>query len=198
MLDHRLSPYEIPCDMYDPQAGRYFDDPRVTSYIIPWVEDESTAQGARGLLSPAWLAGERLLFTSSTSPPPRSNMTSSRRPRPKSRKIDPKLKIVSPFFKKPRLPSRQDRLPGPRRRDQYLVPRDPLLRPRRDGPPAKKAGGEAWWYVCCQPLKPYTNLMGRLGRPPATVCSSGSRKKYHVTGFLYWMANWWGPRQGHA
>lgn len=39
LVEHRISPYEIPVDILDPAAAKYLDDPRLTSFMIPYRED---------------------------------------------------------------------------------------------------------------------------------------------------------------
>jgi hypothetical protein len=58
LVEHRLSPYSIPVDIYSKDAGRFLDDPRVTFFVIPmdwgagknskiWNDDEMTRLSQR-------------------------------------------------------------------------------------------------------------------------------------------------------
>ena len=62
LVEHRLSPYSIPVDVLSDEAGEYLDDPRVTSFILPYSDDAERCAGGwsgRG----AGLAGEGLLLS---------------------------------------------------------------------------------------------------------------------------------------
>ena len=45
LVDHRISPYEIPVDILDPDAGRFLDDPGLTSFLDPVPGGLGLAEG---------------------------------------------------------------------------------------------------------------------------------------------------------
>ena len=44
LVEHRLSPYHIPVDIYSSEAHRFLDDPRVTFFVAPvgWGSDKNS------------------------------------------------------------------------------------------------------------------------------------------------------------
>ncbi|MDR2686875.1 MAG: hypothetical protein LBB75_03920, partial [Oscillospiraceae bacterium] len=44
LLDHKISAYDLPYDILDPQADAYMGDPRVKSFLIPYPEDDARLQ----------------------------------------------------------------------------------------------------------------------------------------------------------
>lgn len=53
LLEHKISAYNLPVDILSDEADAYMSDPRVTSFIIPYSDDDATLQASRqGLLEP--------------------------------------------------------------------------------------------------------------------------------------------------
>jgi len=77
LLQRRLSPYSLPCDLCSPEAARWLDDPRLTSFVIPVSDDDAEFRRVTAHLRDRdWL--KRASSTSGTSRRPRTTSISSR------------------------------------------------------------------------------------------------------------------------
>ena len=57
LLDHRISPYDIPADLMSKEAVAYLEDPRMTSYRIPYLANDNKLKALVGhLIAGGWFA----------------------------------------------------------------------------------------------------------------------------------------------
>ena len=57
LLDHRISAYNIPVDLMSDAAAKYLNDPRMTSYMIPYPNDDAALRAiVARLVKNGWYA----------------------------------------------------------------------------------------------------------------------------------------------
>ena len=188
LVSYRISPYEIPVDILDPEAARFLDDPRVTSFQIPFRDDLAWVKArVERCRERGWL--DRAYLYPWDEPVTDEQYASLRAAVEKIRSIDPGLRVVSPFYRDAKSgKSAYDALEG-------LVTIwcsvsayfDPARMEEK-----RKEGGEVWWYVCCGPGEPYANLhltmdgMAHRILPWQMVLE-------RIDGLLYWSTTYWNP-----
>jgi hypothetical protein len=190
LVSHRISPYTIPADIFSPSAARYLDDPRVTSFVIPYNDDETQLRKTVDYLrQKGWLA--KGYFYVVDEPVNKDQYARLKEVCEKIHRVDPALKIVAPYFRDPDFDTGKtvyDLLPGSINIwcpvTAYYKP-EPLLA-------RQKLGEEAWWYVCCGPGKPYANFFVDMDGMAHRVLF-WQQKKYGIQGLLYWNTTWWNP-----
>jgi hypothetical protein len=188
LVDHRISPYEIPCDILDPEAGKFLDDPGLTTFTIPYRDDAAWVKArVDRCREKGWL--DRAYFYPWDEPVTDEQYASLRKGVEKIRSIDPKLRIVSPFFRdsaagKPAY----DALDG---LVTIWCSVSAYFNPARMEEKRKK-GEEVWWYVCCGPGSPYANLHLTMDAADHRVLP-WQMYRNRIEGFLYWSTTYWNP-----
>lgn len=188
LLEHRISAYEIPCDILDPEAERYLDDPAVTSFLIPYRDDVAWMRArVERCREKGWL--DRAYLYPRDEPVSEADYASLRACVERIRSIDPKLRIVSPFYRAAADGrSAYDALDGLVTIwcavSAYFEP--PRMEEKR------RKGEEVWWYVCCGPGRPYANLHLTMDAIDHRVLP-WQMFRFRVEGFLYWSTTYWNP-----
>lgn len=190
-LERRLSPYNLPCDLFSPEAARWLDDPRLTSFVIPWSDDEAHLRRVvEHLAGHDWL--RKGFFYVWDEPQTEDDFEKLAHRARRIRGIEPRAPVMVPFNGNPREAtgrSTYDRLDG--LVDQWC----PLSSAVDVEEQARRAGrGEgSWWYVCCVPRQPRANLM--VDWPGAAHRALfWQQKQRGIDGFLYWSATYWDPQ----
>lgn len=190
LVSRRVSPFSLPVDLFSPEAGRYLSDPRLTSFVIPYSDDEAQLRRTvEYLRQGGWL--HKGYFYVVDEPITRAQYDRLRETSEKIRRVDPTLKIISPYYRNPDF-------------DEHKTPFDLLtgyiniwcpntaffhadkLRERQ------QQGEEVWWYVCCGPGKPYANFFVDMDGVAHRVLF-WQQKLHGVQGLLYWNTIWWHP-----
>ncbi|MDW8289565.1 MAG: DUF6067 family protein [Armatimonadota bacterium] len=190
LVSRRVSPFSIPVDIFSPEAGKYLGDPRLTSFVIPYSDDEAQLRRTvEYLRQGGWI--HKGYFYVVDEPITREQYNRLIEVCNRVKKIDPTLKIVSPYYRKPDF-------------DENKTPIDLLtghiniwcaitsffdadrLRERQ------RQGEEVWWYVCCGPGKPYANFFVDMDGVAHRILF-WQQKLYGVQGLLYWNTIWWNP-----
>ncbi len=186
LLDHRISPYEIPVDLLDPEAGKFLDDPRVTSFQIPFRDDLAWVKArVERCREKGWL--ERAYFYPWDEPVTDEQYAALRSGSGKIRSLDPKLRIVSPFYCDAKSgKSAYDALEG---LITIWCSVSAYFKPDRMEE-KRKAGGEVWWYVCCGPGEPYANLHLTMDAMAHRILP-WQMALHRIDGFLYWSTTYW-------
>lgn len=187
LVEHRISPYYIPVDILSPEADKYLNDPRVTTFIINYSDDvEEMRKRVEHARKKGWL--NKAYFYPLDEPVTKEQYDELKRRVEKIKSIDPNLRIVSPFYRGPDFKdeSAYEALDGIINIwcavSSYFDPQKQL---------AKKAKGESsWWYVCCGPGSPYANFHITMDAIDHRILM-WQQKKYQVDGLLYWGANYW-------
>jgi hypothetical protein len=189
-LERRLSPYELPCDLFSPEAARWLDDPRLTSFVIPSSEDDAELRRlVEHLRAHDWL--KKGFFYVWDEPQTEDDFEQLARRARRIREIEPQTAIMVPFNGNPQQAtgrSTYDRLDG--LVDQWC-PLSSVV--DVDEQKARAARGEgSWWYVCCAPQQPRANVM--VDWPGAAHRALfWQQKQRGIDGFLYWSATYWNP-----
>jgi len=191
LLQRRLSPYSLPCDLCSPEAARWLDDPRLTSFVIPVSDDDAEFRRVTAHLRDRdWLKkGFVYVWDEPQTQDDFDQLTKRAR---RIRELEPQAAIMVPFNGNPRETtglSTYARLDGIV--DQWC----PLSSAVDVDEQANRAtrGEGSWWYVCCVPRQPRANLMVDW---PGTAHRAlfWQQKQRGIDGFLYWSATHWDPQ----
>jgi hypothetical protein len=193
LVAHRISPYYLPVDVTNPSlAAPYLDDPRVTSFVIPWSEDQAALRGTvNQMRSRGWL--KKGFFYVVDEAVTQAQYDKAIQMAEKIRAIDPALKIVATFFRAPDQAFAAGKTPYDLLAGYYNIwcvntPYfDQALMAAR-----QKLGEEGWWYVCLGPRYPYANYFVDMQGIDHRILF-WQQKEYGVEGLLYWSSNWWNP-----
>jgi len=187
LVEHRISPYQIPVDILSPEADKYLNDLRVSTFTIGYNEDiNEMRKRVEHARKKGWL--NKAYFYPLDEPVTKEQYEELKRRTEKIKSIDPNLRIVSPFFRSPEFSQETayEALDGIINIwcavTNYFDPQKQL---------EKKAKGESsWWYVCCGPGSPYANFHITMDAIDHRILM-WQQKKYQVDGLLYWGANYW-------
>jgi len=191
LLERRLSPYNLPCDLFSPEAARWLDDPRLTSFVIPVsADDEELRRLTNHLRDHDWL--RKGFFYVWDEPQTQDDFERLAVQARRIRELEPRAPIMVPFNGNPREASGRstyERLDGIV--DQWC-PLSSAVDVEEQA--ARRARGEgSWWYVCCVPRRPRANLM--VDWPGAAHRALfWQQKQRGIDGFLYWSATHWDPQ----
>lgn len=188
LVDHLISPQELPTPLDPARMGRYLDDPRVTAVRIPYTPDAAALEKTiRIYREHGWL--DRGFFYPVDEPYQREEydrlITAART----IHAIEPRAKVICPYYKGPAFAPETtpiDHLTGAV--DIWC----PLTAYFHAAALAarKAAGDEVWWYTCCVPVEPYPNLQIQMS-PLDHRILFWLQRYYEVQGFLYWSVNAW-------
>lgn len=194
LLEHRVSAYELPCDLKSPEAARLLEkDPRLTSFRIPYSDNESSLTATITMLRDRECFGKGY-FYQVDEPKTAAEYAHLRQVCEKIHKLAPEAKIVAPYYCAPAF----DKTKTPYDMMDGLVniwcPVSNVA--ERDVAPLRERqakGGELWWYVCCGPGKPYPNLMVDWPGIDHRILF-WQQKWLGVQGLLYWSTTHWDPK----
>jgi len=190
LVSRRLSPYSIPVDIFSPEAGKYLGDPRLTSFVIPYSDNEAQLRRTvEHLRQGGWL--QKGYFYVVDEPITREQYDRLVEVCQRVKRVDPSLKIVSPYYRTPDF--------DPEKRPEVLLDgqiniwcpitsffQPDLLQERQ------QRGEEVWWYVCCGPGKPFANFFVDMDAIDHRILF-WQQKLFGVQGLLYWNTIWWDP-----
>ena len=188
LVAHRISPYSIPVDMFSPDAARYLGDERLSSFSIPYSDDEAQLRKTVDYLrNHGWL--DKGYFYVVDEPKDAAQYERLKQVCGRIHAIDKTLRIVSPFFCDSEFGEKKtsyDMLAG---QINIWCPNTAYFKPE---PMAarRRAGEEAWWYVCCGPGEPYANYFIEMSGMSHRMLA-WQQKKFNVEGLLYWGTTVW-------
>ncbi|MCS6830676.1 MAG: DUF4091 domain-containing protein [Armatimonadota bacterium] len=190
LVSRRISPYSIPVDIFSPEASKYLGDPRLTSFVIPYSDDEAQLRRTvEHLRQGGWL--HKGYFYVVDEPITREQYDRLIQTCAKIKKVDPSLKIVSPYYRNPDFDKDKtpfDLLAG------YIniwCPNTAFFHPEQLRK-RQQQGEEVWWYVCCGPGKPFANFFVDMDGTAHRILF-WQQKAFGVQGLLYWNTVWWNP-----
>ncbi|MBO5912691.1 MAG: DUF4091 domain-containing protein [Clostridia bacterium] len=207
MLDHGLSPYNLPYDILDARADKYMSDPRVTAFRVPCSHDvEETvilAYCAKIKSNPEWL--KKAYFYPTDEPSTIERLNSLRTRCEYLKELCPEIKIICPYYTNIDVTPDYDQtqflldtvdVPCPKPcmwEDEFIyseaqLKTKPSFKSRMDD--HLNRGRELWWYVCNTPGKPYMNVFVDENGLDHRVLF-WQQYRYGVSGFLYWCTNYW-------
>lgn len=190
-LERRLSLYQLPCDLFDPEAAQWLNDSRLTSFVIPYTDDDALLRRTiEHLKKNKWL--EKGFFYPIDEPDEPAHFAELRRKAQRIQAIEPHARITAPFNGNPRERSGQSTY---ERLDGLVNLWCPLSSALDVEAQAKRAarGDESWWYVCCVPHHPRANLMIHWAGA-AHRALFWQQKQRGISGFLYWSSIYWDPQ----
>lgn len=198
LLDHKISPYHIPVDLMSPEAKAYLEDLRMTSYIIPYIEDDAKLKSlVQYLIENNWFT--KGYFYPLDEPVNKDAYDRLKQITDRLRSIEPRYRIVAPFFRGPDFAEGktiwdfaigQINIWCP---NEHYFDLEPKTRPMMKA--RKNAGEDVWWYVCCGPGDPYSNFFIQQEAMKHRMLF-WHQKREGVDGLLYWSTTYWMPWEG--
>jgi hypothetical protein len=178
LTGYRLPPDDLPVPIESSDAAKYLNDPRVTSYRIPYVPEdpEGFAKRAEILRRNGWLSRG---YVYTIDEPDSSTFGTCA-------EYGRKLHSVAPDVKWLLTAAPDKRLIG------NVNIWSPVLHEfdRKDCADRQAHGDTVWWYTCCAPQHPYpTYLINDSATSPRILSWFQSRN--NVEGVLYWAMNIW-------
>ncbi len=183
LVNHRLSPYGCPVDFFSPEANRYYDDPRVTSFRAPYTEnDEEMRKIADRIKSAGWI--NKAVFYVRDEPTLQELPEVTRIGR-RIHSFLPDARYLITTAPNPPLDYTQIQIWCPV--IQFLV--DPIRMKTLMG--EQKKGKDFWWYTCIGPKwKGTTYFIDEAATAPRQ--HPWMNFLYGVSGILYWETTSWG------
>jgi len=200
LLDHLISSYSIPGDIKSPEAKRYFEDPRMTGYVIPYTDDEAKLKETTDhLRQNGWLA--KGYFYPLDEPVTKEQYDQADALWSRIKRVAPDAKIVAPFYRGPDFAPDRTIFDIAAEHLNIWCPNTGYFN-SSDVQAAmyqrlKAKGDELWWYVCCGPGEPFANFFVQEDAIDHRVLM-WQQKLYGITGLLYWSTTYWNPQAGTA
>ena len=205
LLKHKISAYTLPCDIRSDEANEYMSDPRVTSFKIPYSEDDAVLNSYFDKLKQKRSWFKKGYFYALDEPSTESAYKQMNTISAHLRELEPNYRQVMPFYMNPQFDVNMNAVDCMLGKVNSWCPEsctwdnlnewDKIGRGPDDSLgkmmlARQGAGDTVWWYVCCGPREPYCNLhipmkgiMHRL--------LFWQQKSKRVEGLLYWCANYW-------
>jgi hypothetical protein len=195
LVAHRAMPYSLPVPVESAEAARYLNDPRVTAFCIPYVDDEAALRKlAAYLREKGWLKKAYLYVLDEPITQEHYDLLRARAARVHA--ADPELKVVVPYFREPAFAAEGGAHGALTGVCDIWCPKVSFF--REDVLAARQQlGEEVWWYVCWEPGAPYANLYVDMAGVDHRALF-WQQAHYRVQGFLYWGATHWNPQAGTA
>ncbi len=191
LIDRWVSPYSLPVDVTSKQASRYIENPKVTSFTIPYNDDvEQMRKSVESLRSRGLL--DKGYFYPIDEPFSEEAYKRLYEVCDKIHSIDPKLRIVIPYFRDPDFETGgktiHELADG---KLNIWCPNIDYFNSNKERLYAKLAlGEEFWWYVCCGPGAPFPNYFLNMDGISHRVLPLMGWA-YKCQGLLYWSTTWW-------
>jgi len=193
LLEHKVSPYYLPVDLRSPWAPKYLNDPRLTSFAVPYKEDEQyLKEMAQYLRERGWL--KKAYFYVVDEPIARSSYEQIRHVADVLHRADPQLRLVAPFYRAPDWDDSRttfDELTGhldiwcP---NTHYFDTNPRIYQQLQ---ERQAAGEAaWCYVCCGPGEPYNNFFIQMSGLSHRLLFT-QLWRLGIEGLPYWSTTYW-------
>lgn len=198
LLEHRISSYRIPADLLSEEAVPYLNDPRMTSYLIPFNSDRSeedlkTLVGR--LIDGGWFA--KGFFYVVDEPITKDAYAQFEAITDRLRRIEPRYRIVLPFWRNPGFDATlraRDLMFG---RVNIWCPHLLYLDSEPDFRAFLRSRGRAgesiWWYVCNNPRGEYTNIEIDMSAMSHRALLWQQRRE-GIQGLLYWHTTYWNKK----
>lgn len=190
---YHICGYHLPYDILDERADKYLNDPKVTTFIIPYdVPDETIVAYHKKLSSnPVWF--KKGFFYVVDEPCNMEAYDKIEASHARLKKLYPNYQAVSPFFKDPSDGNGVRAVDLLEKFCSIWCPKINLYKDKwfvdymhkRD-----KMGDRAWWYVCWEPGLPYSNVFIDM-EGFYTRCLFWQQYLHDVRGLLYWQTTHW-------
>ena len=157
--DHRISAYNIPVDLMSKDAVKYLNDPRMTSFCIPYPDDDTQMQQtAAKLRAGGWF--KKGYYYPIDEPFTQNSFAKFTEIINRLKRVVPDYHITTPFYRHPDYGNKTafEQMTGS---VNIWCPNSGFIdgEPKTDAFLAERrnAGERTWWYVCCGPGDPYNN-----------------------------------------
>lgn len=190
LVENHLSPYNLPYDILDECADKYMSDPRVTSFVIPYPdEDELLVKYYEKVTSnPEW--AKKGYFYPIDEPGDSDAYARYKEITDRLARLCPGYNMVTPFnTDKVTIDGKEMSSVGLQTGKSSIicglsevVDRGTTLEEMMS---AVKDGSRAWWYVCCAPGGDYCNFFIHLDALKHRALM-WQQKSLNITGLLYW------------
>lgn len=218
LLERRVSPLVIPADLMSKEAESYLNDPRMTSYCIPYLENDADLKAlTERLLEGGWFS--KGYFYVVDEPVNKAAYDQFVAVSDRLRRIEPRYRLVAPFYANPNFGNNLkaadlmlgrlnvwcphlDYLATEPNFEKLLLPGSAIsnatFAPNASPEPGfgeflhsrKNAGESIWWYVCNNPREPYNNLqIDQNAMAHRTLL--WQQKRQGLQGLLYWATSYW-------
>lgn len=194
LLDHRISALQIPVDVTSEAAAKYFSDPRMTSYQIPYPSGDAQMKAiVDRLRKNGWYS--KGYFYAIDEPVTKDAYDILAKINVRLHACAPEFRWVVPFNKyHPQWDNNLTAFDLMANRANIWCPNLGLFEGhsamRSDLATRRRLGESTWWYVCCGPREPYNNFFLNMPAISHRVLF-WQQKRESVTGLLYWGTNWW-------
>ena len=204
LLDHNCSAYDLPYEITDDRVDRYLSDPRVTSFVVPCLDDDKIKEFHKKLSRKKEWLGKSFFYPLDEPGDPdafRRVVDAGKR----LGSLFPGYRLCVPFFVDPDMGDGRDGFSHAAEvvnvwcaklacfDSEFIYSKDQMqseipfaerMRYERNG------GDDVWWYVCCDPGEPYPNLYINM-QGAANRSIFWMADLYGINGFLYWSTNYW-------
>lgn len=198
LLDHKISAYHIPVDLQSPEGRKYLEDPRMTSYVIPYTDNDDQLKKVVEYLI-EYNVFKKGYFYPIDEPSTQEAYDKFTAMADRLHRIEPRSRMVAPFFCAPQFAPDKTIYDFAVGKLDIWCPNEhyfdlekrtrPFLRAR------KNAGDDLWWYVCCGPGEPYANFFVEMSAMNHRMLF-WHQKRENVDGLLYWGTTYWNPAAG--
>lgn len=201
LLKHKISAYEIPCNILSDDADKYLSDPRMTSFVIPYSNDDEIITMYYNKLrrNKDWLS--KGFFYPLDEPTCTDHYRKLYEHKQRLNRLFPNNNVCTPFFINPvdnPETDSVDLLDGvsnvwcPKsymwmNKDIYMNETKPFNEKMME---KKRRGDKVLWYVCWEPGDPYCNLFVDMPGIMHRILF-WQKRLYGVDGLLYWHSNYW-------
>ncbi len=196
LLEHGVSGFEIPGGITGPEAEKFLNDPRMTSFTIPFPDkDEGLKAVVEKLRKGGWFAKGYFYLVDEPAKEEAFAQLVKYTERLK-RVVGPDYKLVTPYAGNPQFKTDQDiydLLEGKTTLWCYLTSMHAYHPEKLDA--IRSKGIEIWNYVAWVPHTPWCNFLIGMSAMQHRVLF-WQEWKYRTTGLLYWSTDWWANNEG--
>ncbi len=204
LLSHKISAYSIPVDILSDEADAYLNDPRMTSFCIPYSGNDETLQRYYNKVSsnPEWAA--KGYFYPIDEPTSAEHYRTYEAMTDRLNSLCPGYNMVTPFYKYKFTDEdiqfnslqmqrgRSNIICGISNLHEFVsTEKYPSKTGFREDLEARvREGDKSWWYVCCGPRPDYCNFF-TSNEGLETRLLFWQQKQRNVGGVLYWDTTYW-------
>ncbi len=194
LLDHGVSASQIPVDVMSDRAAKYLNDPRLTSFQIPYPADDAALKATVArLVKHGWFSkGYFYPIDEPVNKPAYDELTAIS---DRLHRCAPGYHWVVPFYRGPDWDPQILPFDLMANRVNLWCPNSAYFEagPTRATLARRHRMGECvWWYVCCGPGEPFNNFFVNMSAMSHRILF-WQQKRENVDGLLYWSTNYWNP-----
>ncbi len=212
LLSRKVSADVLPVDILSPEADSYLDDQRMTSFVVPFSEDDVMLNRYLAKIKSKREWFSKAVFYPVDEPATRESYEKLWAASHRLHHMEPNARIVTPFYSNPQYDIRLSAVEEMLGHVQVWCPESCLfdnvniwdrIGRGADGTLADKLHNRQntsetlWWYVCCGPGEPYCNLFIHM----EGICHRllfWQQRYLDVSGLLYWSANYWHAKKSEG